>query len=252
MARVLLFGGLDPSGGAGLTLDAAVVAMHAGEPLPIALANTVQNQQGFRCARAVDERLWQAQLEAVLADGAVGAIKVGFVGCVAGVAALATVLRDLAEHAAVVVDPVLSATAGGFAPPTELARAYRERLLPLATLVTPNAPELAALAAGDAANLLATGVGAVLRKGGHVDGDEVVDELWLAGEPPQRFARPRLACGEVRGTGCALAAAISCHLANGRPLAESCRLAGDWLAGLLARVRPRPNGRPRPLPLSRA
>lgn len=250
MARVLLLGGLDPSGGAGVTVDATVAALHGATPLPIALSNTVQGLRGFVRAAPVPPDVWREQLEVVLADGDVAAVKVGFVGDPQLVAEVAAAVRPLRERAPVVVDPVLSATAGGMREGASSVAAYREHLVPAATLVTPNAPELQLLADGDPAALLRSGARAVLAKGGHGDGRDAVDELW-AGGAPRRFSRPRRACGPVRGTGCALASAVASQLALGRGLEEACGLAGDWLAAALAQVQPRPDGLPQPLPLSR-
>lgn len=250
MARVLLLGGLDPSGGAGITVDATVAALHGIEPLPVALTTTVQGLRGFVAKEPIPERVWREQVATVLADGKVAAAKVGYVGDPELVANVAETLRSLPAGVPVVVDPVLSATAGGMHDGDALVAAYREHLVPLATLLTPNGPELLQLADGDAEALLRSGAGAVLHKGGHGEGAEAVDALWT-GEPPYRFARPRLDCGPVRGTGCALASAVACQLALRCSLVESCRLAGDWLASLLAHVRPRPSGLPRLLPLSR-
>lgn len=250
--RVLLLGGLDPSGGAGITVDAAVAMLHGVAALPIAITNTVQSQRGFVRVERVPVALWREQVAAVLADGPVHAIKLGLAGDTDTVDALATLLAECRGAAPVVVDPVLSATAGGFTAPLRLAAAYRERLVPLAHLVTPNAPELAALASGGARELLRAGAHAVLHKGGHQDGATAVDELHVRGaDEPERFVRARHACGPVRGTGCALATAIAARLAAGVDLAAACRLAGDWLNALLARLGPPPaDGLPRRLPLA--
>ena len=251
MKRLLLLGGLDPSGGAGVTLDATVAALHGVEPLPIALTATVQSARGFSSASPIPRSVWRDQLRAVVGDAVPDAIKVGFIGCSDLVAEVSEELRPLAARAPLVVDPVLSATAGGMAPGAALARAYVDELAPIAALVAPNAPELQALVDGEPAGLLRAGAGAVLQKGGHGDGDEAVDVLWGA-SAPVRFARPRRSCGAVRGTGCALASAIAAHLARGADLEAACRRAGDWLWELLDAVSPRPDGRPQTLPISRA
>ncbi len=248
---MLLLGGLDPSGGAGVTLDATVAALHGVEPLPIALTATVQSARGFSSASPLPASVWRDQVRAVVGDEAPDAIKVGYIGCADLVAAVAEVLRPLAARAPLVVDPVLSATAGGMEPGAALARAYVEELAPIAGLMVPNAPELQALADGDPAGLLRAGARAVLHKGGHGESDEAVDVLWGA-PAPVRFARPRRSCGAVRGTGCALASAIAAHLARGAEREAACRRAGDWLWDLLDTVSPRPDGRPQHLPLSRA
>ena len=173
----------------------------------------------------------------MLDDGPVHAVKVGLLGSAAAVEATAAALRPFAGHVPIVVDPVLSATAGGFEAPGDLAAAYREHLLPLASLATPNLPELEVLGAGSVQSLLATGCGAVLQKRGHADGEFACDELHTAAQS-WTFRRPRRAVGPVRGTGCALASAIAARLAAGATMADACGAAGDWLAELLRALGP--------------
>ena len=253
MARVLLLGGLDPSGGAGVTWDATVAAVLGAAPLPVALATTIQGLRGFVRSCPLDPDVVREQVATVLADAPVQAVKLGYLGSPHAAMLVAEMLLPLRDAVAIVVDPVLSATAGGLAHDAELVAAYREHLLPMATIVTPNTPELEALGGGDAAALLELGAEAVLHKGGHGEGADSVDALWTrelgSGESPYRFVRERLDCGPVRGTGCALASAIAAHLACRHGPLEACRKAGDWLHALLARVTPRPSGLPRHLPL---
>ncbi|MCA8953243.1 MAG: bifunctional hydroxymethylpyrimidine kinase/phosphomethylpyrimidine kinase, partial [Planctomycetes bacterium] len=110
--RVLLVGGVDPSGGAGLTVDASVALLHGATPLPLAVTLTAQSRRGFRAAFAVPPAQWRAALEALLADAPVAAIKIGLLASRATVAAVAEALRGLAGAVPIVVDPVLGATAG--------------------------------------------------------------------------------------------------------------------------------------------
>lgn len=254
MARVLLLGGLDPSGGAGITVDATVVTVLGGEPLPVALATTIQGLRGFVDSVAIDASVVRQQVATVLADANVRAVKIGYLGSVDAVTLVGELLAPLRGQAKLVLDPVLSATTGGMASSDELIAAYRELLVPLADVVTPNTPELQSLAAGDARQLLELGADAVLHKAGHQEGPEAIDELWTRGlaadEPPYRFARERFDCGPVRGTGCALASAIATHLAARQSIVDACRRAGDWLGARLSRVKPRPSGLPRHLPLN--
>jgi hydroxymethylpyrimidine/phosphomethylpyrimidine kinase len=235
--RVLLVGGLDPSGGAGLTHDAAVVLRHGAHPLPVAVCLTAQNRRGFRAAFPVPIAQWQAALQAAWDDGPVHAIKTGMLAGPATVAAVAAALRPLLGSLPLLVDPVLSATAGGLAGTDELVASYREHLLPLASLAVPNTPELQALAGGQPAQLLAAGARAVLHKGGHDTGPLATDTLHTAAGA-LAWSRPRLAVGRVRGTGCALASAIAARLANGGSLPQACAAAGDWLARCLAALPP--------------
>jgi len=245
--RLLLLGGLDPSGGAGVTADATVAALHGTEALPVPVVLTAQNRRGFRATFPVAP--WHELLEAALGDGPVHAVKTGLLGNPATIAEVGDRLRLLAPAVPLVVDPVLSASAGGYTAGAEVAAAYREHLLPLATLLTPNGPELLALG-GDARALLATGCRAVLHKGGHGDGGFAEDVL-VQPDGTTTLRRPRLCPGPVHGTGCALATAIAAHLANNVALAHACRAAGDWLAALLAALGPAPgDGLPRPLPFA--
>lgn len=251
MARILLLGGLDPSGGAGITLDAAVVSVLGGVPLPIAVVLTAQGLRGFVAAAPVAATFVSEQVAAVQADGPIDCVKIGYLGSATVAAFVAELLTTLPGSAKVVVDPVLGATAGGMASNADLIAAYRELLLPRATLVTPNTPELELLGGGDAQALLALGVGAVLHKGGHGEGASSIDALWSAdrGDAPMRFERPRHDCGPVRGTGCALASAIACQLAVDDSLPAACRQAGDWLGAKLARITPAADGLARHLPI---
>jgi hydroxymethylpyrimidine/phosphomethylpyrimidine kinase len=243
--RLLLLGGIDPCGGAGITADAVVSMSHGVQPLPIAIALTVQNRHRFRECHPVTAAQWRAALSAALDDGPVHAVKTGLLGSVGAIEAVAAALRGV--PAPLVVDPVLSATAGGFDAAIEVAAAYRELLAPLATLLTPNGPELQAIAGGDPSRLLAAGCGAVLHKGGHGAGALAEDVLHVRGAT-QTFGRPRLSTGPVHGTGCALSTAIAARLALGESLTSACRAAGDWLHRLLQALGPG-DALPRPLPL---
>ena len=252
MRRVLLLGGLDPCGGAGITADATVVAVHGAQPLPIAIALTVQNRHGFRRLDVVPAATWRLALDAAFADGDVHAVKVGLLGSTAAVATVAASLLPLRGRVPIIVDPVLSATAGGFDPPAALAAAYRSHLLPLATVLTPNRPEAQAIYDARPEIALATGCAFVLEKGGHGTGACVEDRLfWASGE--QCYRRSRLVVGPVHGTGCAFASALATWLAQGLDVPSACARAGEWLAGLLGVLGPTPaDGLPRSLPLGRA
>lgn len=241
--RVLLLGGLDPSGGAGLTADATVVALHGAVPLPVPVCLTVQGLGGFRRLVPVEASIWRDALGAVLDDGPVHAIKLGLLGDADLAAELADVLTPVADVAPLVLDPVLSATSGGLDAPEALARVYRERLLALAAVFTPNLPELAAICDGRVAVALDHGAGAVLGKGGHGDGPLSEDRLELPGAD-FAFRRERLPVGRVRGTGCALASAIACDLAAGLDVPLACQRAGDWLHALLQKLGPATDSSP--------
>ncbi|MBL8732439.1 MAG: bifunctional hydroxymethylpyrimidine kinase/phosphomethylpyrimidine kinase [Planctomycetes bacterium] len=252
--RLLVLGGVDPCGGAGITADALVAAHHGARALPVPLVLTEQNRRGFRRAHAVDELVWGGMLDAVLGDGEVHAVKVGLLADAAQLRCLVRRLSPLRGRVPIVVDPVLSATAGGLDAGQALAVAYRDDLAAMGVVLTPNAPELVALAAGDPAVLLRRGATAVLRKGGHDEGECVVDELVTA-SGRVAFRRRRLAVGRVHGTGCALATGIASLLAAGAPLATACERAGAWLFAQLEALGPAPAGPaslPRDLPFVQA
>jgi hydroxymethylpyrimidine/phosphomethylpyrimidine kinase len=248
--RLLLLGGIDPSGGAGLTVDAVVAARHGCHALPVVTAWTDQNRHGFRARMPLPPAQFRAALAAALADGDLHAVKVGMLGDEAAVAAVTEALEPLVGRVPIVVDPVLVSTAAGPAASAAMADAYREHLLPLASLLLPNHAEATALCGTDVAGALATGCAAVLAKDGHGAGAVVDDVLFRPACEPLHFRRPRLHVGPVRGTGCALATAIAAGLARGVGLAVACRQAGDWLHALLQGLGPAPaDGLPRLLPL---
>jgi hydroxymethylpyrimidine/phosphomethylpyrimidine kinase len=255
--RVVVIGGLDPCGGAGISADARTLLAHGCEALPVAAVIAVQNRFGMQRVEVLEEALVLAQLRAALDDGGIAAVKTGLLGSASMVRAVAQWLQRFAPPVPVVVDPVLSATAGGYACAAQVAEAYRETLAPLAAMFTPNEPELVAVLAGSPVlALLDAGCAAVLHKGGHGPGDVLVDRLLRCGGE-QQFAHRRIAVGPVHGTGCALASAIAAHLAHGRPLAMAAERAVAWLQRCLATLSPLENASsvgslPRPLPILHA
>ena len=248
--RVLVLGGVDPTGGAGITADAQVVAWHGAQALPIAVALTVQNRRGMQRVAAVAEELWSAAITAAVADGPVQAIKTGLLASAAQIEALAARLRPLAATVPLVVDPVLSATAGGYTAAAEIALAYRRHLLPLARVVTPNLPELQALCADDPPALLAGACRAVVVKGGHGSGGELRDVLHTR-SGTESWSHPLRNVGPVHGTGCAFAATLAAHLARGATVPAAVQAAVEFLQACLSAMGPADDsGLPRPLRLA--
>jgi hydroxymethylpyrimidine/phosphomethylpyrimidine kinase len=246
----LLLGGVDPSGGAGLTVDAVVAAIHGCQVLPVVTTWTAQNRHAFRAREPLPPDQVDGALAAALADGPVDAVKIGMLGSPATVAFVASALRPLVGRAPIVVDPVLVSTATGPTASTALAAAYREHLLPITSLLLPNHAETAAICGDRADAALASGCAAVLAKDGHGEGAIVDDVLWRQGVEPRHFPRRRLPVGRVRGTGCVLATAVTAQLAAGFPLDVACQQAGDWLHARLLELGPAPaDGLPRVLPL---
>ena len=249
--RVLVVGGLDPSGGAGLSADARTLHVHAAMALPVVATLTVQNRFGVRAVEPVRSDLLRAAFRAAVDDGPVHAIKTGLLASAEQVELLAQLLADLRPRPPLVIDPVLSATAGGHQAGAQVAAAYRRRLVPLATVLTPNLPEAHAILAGAGVDaLLAEGCQAVLIKGGHGNGPELTDRLVQRGGE-LRFSHRRLPVGRVHGTGCALASSFAAGLAHGRTVVAACGDAVGWLQRCLHALPPpeRADAPPRPLPI---
>lgn len=246
--RILAIGGLDPTGGAGIAADARAIAACGGWALPVPACLTVQNRYGFARLEPVDGALLRAMLDAVLQEGRPQAIKIGLVGPIPVVRSLATWLMAHRSRATpVVVDPVLSATAGGYAASDQLAAALRDVLLPAADFVTPNLPELARLApGGDARRLLGLGLSGVVVKGGHGEGDVVTDTLVTAQEQVDVEGR-RIERGRVHGTGCVFASAFATALAQGMAAPEALRAAHAFVRRCLEATVPASDGLPVPL-----
>jgi len=229
MRVALTIAGSDPSGGAGAQADLKTFHAHGVFGMAVLTALTAQDTRGVRGVFDVPPEFVAAQLEAVLDDSEVHAAKTGMVSRSPTIVAIAEVLARFPLRA-LVVDPVMVATSGDALLSDDAVDTLVERLFPLATLVTPNIPEAERLTgmristAGDmrdaAAILGRRGARAALIKGGHLDGAEVVDLLFAEGAF-REFRQMRLPGPPVHGTGCALAAAITAHLARGAALTES-------------------------------
>lgn len=225
---VLMIGGMDSSGGAGLLRDCAVAADFE---VPVCVAVTAVTAQTDRAVLQADicaPQMVQAQFRAAFQQSPVAAVKIGMLGNAAVVRAVAEALRaDAPACVPVVLDPVIGSSSGKALLDGAGIRALTE-LLPLVDLVTPNLPELARLgqvlgAAEPVAALLRAGAGAVLVKGGHDSGAEAVDRL-VTSDQISTFTAPRLP-GTRRGTGCTLAAAIACGLAVGQGVPDAVKQA---------------------------
>lgn len=237
---VLVIAATDSSGGAGLTRDVRVLGDFSVDALCVVTAVTAQSDQKVTGVHHVPPEIVRAQLTAALATRPIGAIKIGMLGTRATVEAVAEALP--ASDIPIVVDPVLVSSSGGVLLDEEGRTALTRILMPRATLVTPNVPEVAALLgespaldedglAGQGQRLLACGSRAILLKGGHSQGAEAVD-LLITAAGVQRIGSRRVS-GSSRGTGCALASAIAASLAKGKSLAAACEAAKTYVLGML-------------------
>jgi len=228
MKTVLIIAGSDPGAGAGLQQDLKTVTLLGAYGLTVPTALTVQNSLGVQAVHPVSPEVVAAQLEAVLSDFPVDAVKVGMLATAGIVGAVASRLQNL-KSAPLVLDPVLAA-GGGFPLLDEAGiEAMQEQLFPLTRLLTPNVPEAARLTGltinateslEDAARRLqALGPQWVLAKGGHLPGEPV--DILTDGKNAYRLPGTRLNAPQQHGTGCLLAAAAAAGLAQGLPLPEA-------------------------------
>ena len=243
LGRVLIIAGSDSGGGAGVQADIKTVTALGGYAASAITAVTVQNTLGVTGVHPIPLDIIEAQVRAVLDDIGADVIKTGMLGDAATVERVARLLEAFTIPA--VIDPVMVAKGGAPLLAAEAVATVRDRLVPRAALLTPNAPEAQALTgltiatpddlrrAGEA--LLAMGAKAVLMKGGHVAGDRVVDLLMTA-DGETAFEGERIDSRHTHGTGCTLASACATGLAQGLPLTAAVARAWDYVHEAMLRA----------------
>lgn len=233
----LVIAGLDPSGGAGLSLDVGIIRSLGMHALPIATGVAVQGSKELIRVVPADPGLIQEQLSVVEKEFAIGAVKIGMLGSQAIAHVLVDWLRER-PRLPVVLDPVLRTSSGGNLG-QEIMHVIAHDMLPLATVVTPNLDEAAALTGltvtsredmvSAAHALRQRGTRWALVTGGHLGKGEAADYLEGPGES-MWLSKPRLPGGRhVRGTGCALSSVLSAGLAKGDPVPTAAGAAKDWV-----------------------
>lgn len=237
--NVLTIAGSDPSGGAGIQADLKAFSARGCYGMAVITALTAQNTKGVSAVVPLDPGFVAEQIRMVFTDVRVDAVKIGMVAN-AGIAS--AVAEALKPHRGipVVLDPVMIAKGGASLLDPEAVKVLSRELLPLATLITPNLPEAAALL-GDpeasdrrimesqAVRLTALGPKGVLVKGGHLTGPESPDVLVAAGKVIW-FEGQRIATRNTHGTGCSLSSALAAELAKGHDVESAVRVAKAWLA----------------------
>lgn len=243
--RVLIVAGSDSGGGAGIQADIKAVTALGGYAMTAVTAITVQDTLGVHGVHPIPIEVVEAQARVVLADLGADAIKTGMLATVEAVEAVARLLDREAAGIAAVIDPVMVAKGGAALLEDAAVSAVRERLVPRAALLTPNAPEAEALTglsvdsldaqrrAGEA--LLALGARAVLMKGGHVPGETVVD-LLMTPDGETTFEGPRIDTRSTHGTGCTLASACAVGIAQGLPVDQAVARAWAYVAEAIRRA----------------
>ncbi len=241
MRTALTIAGSDSGGGAGIQADLKTFAALEVYGTSALTAITAQNTRGVTGMETLPAAFVTAQIEAIVSDIGVHAVKTGMLASPSIVEAVAAAITAL-DLPFVVVDPVMVAKGGDALLSPEAMGALRTELLPRAYLATPNVPEAEALTgmtiktiaeAREAARRVhALGPRAVIVKGGHLPGDEVVDVLF-DGRTLQEFRAPRVVSRNTHGTGCTFSAAIAAELAKARPLHEAIVEAKAYVAGAM-------------------
>lgn len=247
--RVLTIAGSDSGGGAGIQADLKTFAAHRVYGMSVVTAVTAQNTVAVRAVAAISPQMVALQLEAVLEDIGVDAVKIGMLANTGVIVAVAEVLRRF-RPTHVVLDPVMVAKSGDALLADQAVEALISEVLPLATLVTPNLPEAERLTGRSvetavdrraAAEELMRSGPAVLIKGGHGRGDELVD-LLLTPDGERRFTHRRIATSSTHGTGCTLSSAIAARLGRGETLVDSVEGGIIYLHGAITAAYPLGSG----------
>lgn len=251
--RLLTIAGSDSGGGAGIQADLKTFAAHGAYGMSAITALTAQNTRGVRAVQEASPDFVAAQIDAVFEDLGADAVKIGMLASAPIVRTVADRLRWWLERnpAPVVLDPVMIAKSGHALLRDDAVEAVIEDLVPLSTLVTPNLPELErmtgmAVASEDERRRAAAGLAergpAILAKGGHAEGAEVVDLLVEPNGSVHRFRHPRLDTSSTHGTGCTLSSAIAARLGRGEDLATAVGGAIDWLHAAMKAAYPLGSG----------
>ncbi len=237
--------GSDSGGGAGIQADLKTFAALGVYGTSVLTAITAQNTVGVTGIHEIPVDMIEAQIEAITSDIEVDAVKTGMLS---SIAIIETVVSRLQHHRVdrLVVDPVMVAKSGDRLLKEDAVEALRTKLLPLATVVTPNIPEAETLAdmrienaedAREAARrLVAMGPRAVVVKGGHLPGPPV--DLLYDGKQFREFDAPRIETTSTHGTGCTFASAIAAGLAKGMGVADAVAASKEYVTEAIRRAFP--------------
>ena len=241
--RVLVIAGSDSGGGAGIQADIKTITALGAYATTALTALTAQDTLAVHAVHPVPPEFVRAQMECVLDDIGADAVKTGMLGVVGVVDAVCDVLERKARGVKLVIDPVVAATSGHRMLDEAALAEVKRRMLPLATILTPNLAEaevLGGMAIHDEASmraaaeaLLTLGVPAVLLTGGHLPGDDVVDML-ATDDGVEVFRAPRIATRHTHGTGCTLASAVAAGLAQGLGLRDAVVRARAYVRAAIA------------------
>ena len=242
---VLTIAGFDPSSGAGITADIKTIAAHGCYGVAAITALTVQSTAGVRRVEPVDPQLLSDTLDELTSDVSVSAVHVGMLGS-GKIAERVAEFLERERHPNIVVDPILRSSSGTSLLDDTGIRLLKERLLPLAAVISPNVDEAASLTGMEvrdveqmkqAAQVLhAMGAKGVVITGGHLD--RAIDVLSLKDDYVQVFRSDRLQSTNTHGTGCAFSTTLACQLAQGRSLSTAVLLAKAYVTAAISNAYP--------------
>jgi hydroxymethylpyrimidine/phosphomethylpyrimidine kinase len=249
---VLTIAGFDPSSGAGVTADIKTIAAHGCYGVACVTAITVQSTGGVRRVESIDPGLVTQTLEELAADIPIAAVHIGMLGTAKVVAAVVEFLAERkgkSKLANLVLDPILKSSSGAELLDRAGTKLLIEKLLPLASVVTPNVDEAAVLTGlkvtdldemrAAAQKLHEMGAPAVVVTGGHLDkAIDLLSFITKRGIEQEVFRAERQRSNSTHGTGCAFATAMACHLALNRGLAEAALLAKTYVTAAIAAGHP--------------
>ncbi len=241
VANVLTIAGSDSGGGAGIQADLKSFSAQGAYGATVITAITAQNTQSVTAVQAIPVDVVRAQIDAVLSDIQIGAIKIGMLGMPDMIETVADALSEF--DGPIVLDPVMVSKSGASLLPDEAVDVLRSVLLPRAAVITPNIPEAAVLLKSKPAETLddvkAQGIDlkamfgcAVLMKGGHSKGD-ICTDLLLSDAGVCQFFAPRVDTKNTHGTGCSYSAAIAALMAGGLDVRAAVKKAHHWLQGAI-------------------
>jgi hydroxymethylpyrimidine/phosphomethylpyrimidine kinase len=226
--RILIIAGSDSGGGAGIQADIKAVTMLGGHAMTAITAITAQNTLGVQAIHPIPTAMVIDQISSVINDIGVDAIKIGMIGSAETATAVAQLLTKV-DGVRIVVDPVMVATSGSVLADDATIAAF-EKLMAIATLVTPNIPELEALGGDGIAEAFNTHI---LAKGGHGDGPMLTDRLIGPGRVIKSWTNARIETRHTHGTGCTLASAIATGLGQGMSLTDAIERARKYVRAAL-------------------
>ncbi len=229
----LSIAGSDPSGGAGIQADLKTFVDHKVFGMAVITALTAQNSHGITGVHPVPPEFVALQVQTLLSDMPVNAIKLGMLANAGIISAVAVALKEF--QGPIVLDPVMVSTSGHALIAPNAVQTLVSDLLPLATLLTPNLPEAKLLLDGAEPQAFVEQFGvALLLKDGHGEDQVVRDVLYQPGLPQEVFMHPRIKTQNTHGTGCTLSSALAARLAKGQSLSAACEGGIAYIAELVA------------------